>query len=382
MNRHIIVFVILSLSSPSYADTVLLRSGGIMQGEVLDETDTAVKFRSASGATEKIKKGLVASIVRKEDESAPGPEEVYAGKVKEISPNSAQDHYKLGIFCLENSMIDHADAEFSMAIDIDPSYGKLAASQMAYIDTVKRRAEKIIKMDHGDNSVPSMGLAEMKKEFANGGIVKPANKKDSELIAGIIAGLGTAEEKEACARRYIDLGDCYAARAQIGRFEDDEFGYFRIAPLCYDLASRFAQSPQTRLSAEKRINEYRARSQQMKKAGFLVPYSNLERDAILLFIKSIEDADDRKSYYGICFYMGDEYKSKVRSLSVPLVSGDRRNLEVALNCYEIAGRAYSAKDIIVAGLVKAKIQDCREWLRKDDEAMGNGWYILQVKHLS
>ncbi|MDD5270566.1 MAG: hypothetical protein PHE80_05175 [Candidatus Omnitrophica bacterium] len=368
MKMHIIMLLIFSLSSPSYADTVLLRSGGIMQGEVLDETDTAVKFRNASGVTEKIKKGLVASIVRKEDESAPGPEEIYARKVKEISPNSAQEHYKLGMFCLENSMVDHAAVEFSRAVDIDPSYEKPVAGHLAYINKVRKEAARIINMDYGDNSAPSMGIAEMKKEFANGGIVKPANKKDSELIAGIIAGLGAAEEKEACARKYIELGDGYADRAQIGRFEDDEFGYFRIAPLCYDLASRFAQSPETRLSAEKRINEYRSRSQQMKKAGFLVPSNNIEKDAILLFIKSIEDAEDRKSYYGICFYMGDEYKSKVRNLSVPLVSGDRRNLEVALNCYEIAGRAYSAKDIIVAGLVKAKIQDCREWLRKDDEA--------------
>jgi len=369
MNRPIIAFIILSLSNPSFADTVLLRSGGIMQGEVLGETDTAVKFRSASGGTEKIKKSLVASIVRKEDESAIGPEEIYAQKVKEISPNSAQDHYKLGIFCLENSMIDHAAAEFSRAVDIDPSYEKPAASHLAYVDAVKKKADKIIKMNYGDNSVPSMGIAEMKKEFGKGNIVKPVNKKDIELIAGIIEGLEAAEEKEDCARRYIELGDGYAGRAQIGRFEDDEFSYFRIAPLCYELASRFAQSPETRLSAEKRINEYRARSQQMKKAGFLVPYNSIERDAVLLFIKSLENADERKSYYGICFYMGDEYRSKVKNFNVPLVSRDRRNLEVALNCYEIAGRAYSAKDIIVAGLVKAKIQDCKEWLRRDDEAM-------------
>lgn len=370
MNRRIIAFIILSLSSPSFADTILLRSGGIMQGDVLGETDTAVKFRAASGGTEKIKKSLVASIVMKEDESAMGPEDVYAQKVKEVYPNSAQGHYKLGIFCLENSMIDHAAVEFSRAVDIDPSYEKLAANHLAYIDAVERRAENIIKMNHGDNSVPSMGLAEMKNEFGKGNIVTPTNKKDANLIAGIIAGLGTAQEKEDCASKYIELGDGYAGRAQVGRFEDNEFSYFRIAPLCYDLASRFAQSPETRLSAEKRINEYRVRSQQMKRAGFLVPFNNLERDAILLFIKSLENADDRKSYYGICFYMGDEYRSKVKNFSVPLVGADRRNLEVALNCYEIAGRAYSAKDIMVASLVKAKIRDCEEWLRRDDEAMG------------
>ena len=266
MIRIIAVIIALAFPMTAFSDTVLLKSGNIMQGDVLSEGATTVKFKCSSGQIENIKRDLIASIARKKDESLMSPEELYGQKVKSIPLNSAQDHYELGLFCLDNGLMDHAATEFNRAKDIDPTYERLVAKQLEYIDSVRKETEKIINMNGGKDQGPSLTQDEINTELGKGSIVKPVNKKDEELITAAIGSLKDAGQKEAFAREYIGLGDRFSEKAQAGKFEDDDFSYFRIAPLCYDIALRCAQRPETRLMAEKRIEAARAKLRQMQKA--------------------------------------------------------------------------------------------------------------------
>ena len=376
MIRIIAVIIALAFPMTAFSDTVLLKSGNIMQGDVLSEGATTVKFKCSSGQIENIKRDLIASIARKKDESLMSSEELYGQKVKSIPLNSAQDHYELGLFCLDNGLMDHAATEFNRAKDIDPTYERLVAKQLEYIDSVRKETEKIINMNGGKDQGPSLTQDEINTELGKGSIVKPVNKKDEELITAAIGSLKDAGQKEAFAREYIGLGDRFSEKAQAGKFEDDDFSYFRIAPLCYDIALRCAQRPETRLMAEKRIEAARAKLRQMQKAGLIVPFSKLEKDAMLLFIKGLESDVDKKSFYGMCFSMGDEYMAKVKNFGIPLQGDDLKNLEIALNYYEIAKKAYNAKDALASGIMQAKIQECMEWLRNNEESgavIGEGY---------
>ena len=95
----------------------------------------------------------------------------------------------------------------------------------------------------------------------------------------------------------------------------------------------------------------------------MIPYSESDRDAVILYIRSLKHAAGKESYYGRYYRMGSEFRAKVTADSMPLKEEDRKNLKIALHCYQIAKNAYF-RNILFSHDIEMKIQECEESLGK------------------
>lgn len=343
-----------------FADVILLKSGGIMQGEVLSETDKSIEFKNPSGAVEKIKKELIASIVKREEKLPLIPEEAYLDKLKSISPTDAKAHYELGLFCLENSLLDYALKEFNQAKNIDTEYEDIVLKHIKYIASVKEKAEKMMGVDKEvkEEDTPPLTLTRITKELKKGDLPIPYSHKDTELIIKAINSYNNKLKKE-YAQRYIELGS-YLEKAPIRKPQAENNKKPDIALFCYEIAYNVAQDSQTNALAQQKIISFKKYLEEKKKEGLIIPYSKLDKDVIILFIKGLEDKTEKSSYYGRYYYMGDEFKAMVKDCIPPKEEG-RQSLRIALYCYQITKSAY-AGSILGSGLIEAKVRECKERL--------------------
>ncbi len=105
------------------ADIIYLKTGGELEGEIIEDTPDYLTLRTKTGSIQ-IKKNRIRSIEKKEvrPEEIYRPQELYLFKLKEIDQTSAQDHYALGLFCLENNLLPQAEKEFRMAQQLDAAF--------------------------------------------------------------------------------------------------------------------------------------------------------------------------------------------------------------------------------------------------------------------
>ncbi len=366
LKRIIIVNLILvSLLFPNlfFADTILLKSGVVMEGEILSESDTGIEFKSSSGGVEKIKRNSVASIIKEGEELPLNPEQVYLEKAKSISPKDAKAHYELGLFCLENELLDYALKEFDQAIETDPKYEGLTLKHIKYIDSVKKETEKMMEADNkAQEEIPPLTSTEVTKKIQKGDLFTPYNQKDIELIVKAINALNSNKLKQEYAQKYLELAG-YLEETKMGSYGPDEYKFLQNALFYYDIVFQIAQNSQTRNLAQRKIIEFERKLEEARKAQFVIPYSESDRDAVILYIRNLKYAAGKESYYGRYYQMGDEVRAKVTTDSAPLKEEDRKNLKIALHCYEIVKNAYF-KDILFSHDIEAKIKECKERLKE------------------
>ncbi len=348
------------------ADIVLLKSGGVIEGEILSENEKSVKFKNNAGTVGEIDRNGIASVIKDEEELSLSPEELYAKKVKFVPVGNAKVHYELGLFCVKNGLLDYAVKEFNRAKDIDPKYEKLSAKEIEYIDSVRKRAQEIFEAANKlKESVLSIG--QITDEFQKGGLPVPSGSKDVDSIVSIINSAGKKETGKEYAVRYLRLGDDHAGKVKTAEADSYTYDAYSAAYFCYEIAYRGAKDPQTSSLAQKKIADIKDKLEKMKTVKIAVPYSGLDKDAIILFIKGLALTEAGKnSRFATYYYLGKEFKAKAEEQKKLSGEHDRKNIETALYCFEVA-KIGNDRDVLYKGSVEAKIKECEEALKNMKE---------------
>lgn len=117
MNRAILLAIIMSWTATAGADVVHLADGRSVEGKVVQESADSVQI--------KIPNGIVTFVNRKEIvsvERGPNAAEVYQSMAEQTSPDNAEAHFQLGLWCRDHNLAAEANSEFKRAIEIDPEH--------------------------------------------------------------------------------------------------------------------------------------------------------------------------------------------------------------------------------------------------------------------
>jgi len=175
--------VVFCFTAAALADTIILTDGTKIEGEVLEESSTAVKIMTKFGAITLNRRGIK-QIIRETAESAE-----YAEKAKKL----AQEHVELAEWCEEKGLEDEAKSHYELALKFDEE-NEAARKALGYV----KKGGKWIK-DSGEAAKEP----EKKEE--------EAKKEDEKKPAGRI----TREE-------YARLSQESVAKLQAGEYDEAE----------------------------------------------------------------------------------------------------------------------------------------------------------------
>ncbi len=102
------------------ADVIHLKSGGQMEGEIIEESADLLKLRLQMGGTLNIKKDRIERIEEKEFFLSPSAE--YKRRKGNIGKTNAQGHYELALFCIRHRMYPEAIAELNTTLKLDANF--------------------------------------------------------------------------------------------------------------------------------------------------------------------------------------------------------------------------------------------------------------------
>lgn len=105
------------IAAPASADIFHLTEGGVVEGEVVEETADLLKIRTTLGVFE-IEKSRI-----EKREAAPTPWKIYEKKLKK-TPDTADGHYKLALWCGKNGLFTEEKEHLKKAVKIDPDHLK------------------------------------------------------------------------------------------------------------------------------------------------------------------------------------------------------------------------------------------------------------------
>ena len=123
--RLLPVAALLWTSSILFADTVLLKTGGRIEGEILNPTrekGDAVQVRSAAGVKLALTPAQVVRIIAKTDLQK--QYETDAAKL----PNTIEDHAKLAEWCRESGLMEERKIHLEAILKLDPDHAAARAA--------------------------------------------------------------------------------------------------------------------------------------------------------------------------------------------------------------------------------------------------------------
>jgi len=106
------------LTASATADIVVLKSGGRIEGEVIDRGDF-VEIRIRAGVSTTIARKDIKEIIIKKS-----PIQMYQERARLIADNDSLGHYHLGLWCKDQNLARQAEKEFKKAIKIDPEHAE------------------------------------------------------------------------------------------------------------------------------------------------------------------------------------------------------------------------------------------------------------------
>jgi len=107
--------LILLVSPAALADIVFLEGGGRVEGVVTD-LGKKVKVQGLNGSVTVLKSKIADHM------KTPFVTEIYADKFGRIDSDSADDHYRLAMWCRRNMLKKRAAAHLSRALELDPDH--------------------------------------------------------------------------------------------------------------------------------------------------------------------------------------------------------------------------------------------------------------------
>ena len=105
------------MAVPASADIFHLSEGGVIEGEVVEESEDMLKIRTTLGVFE-IEKSRI-----EKREAAPAPWEHYDKKLKD-TPDTADGHYELARWCGRSGLYKEQKKHLKKAVAIDPDHLK------------------------------------------------------------------------------------------------------------------------------------------------------------------------------------------------------------------------------------------------------------------
>ncbi|MHC4661459.1 MAG: HEAT repeat domain-containing protein [Planctomycetota bacterium] len=121
MRRHttlpvLAVAITFLLVSTAAADIVILKNGGRIEGEVIDQGDS-VLVRIKDGMTTTIQRKDIKEIIIKKS-----PLQIYEEKSFALADDDLLGHYALGLWCLDQGLNKEAEIELEKVIALDPEH--------------------------------------------------------------------------------------------------------------------------------------------------------------------------------------------------------------------------------------------------------------------
>jgi len=185
MRRLLLATILAALGGVAAADTVHLRDGRKLEGELTDlggQYELKMKF-----GTLKVNKADVLRI-----EKAVNKGDLYKQKLDGLSAVDAQGHFELGQWCRQNELADEAKAAFEKAVAIDANHAG-ARRELGYLKvgekwqtagSMMRSAEALSKLGKLEQS------SEILKQLAAVGDPKDVGKDAALALARIYEKLG------------------------------------------------------------------------------------------------------------------------------------------------------------------------------------------------
>ncbi len=113
----ILLLAIISIPEKLYADILHLKTGGTIDGGIIEETDTYVRIKTDPGIEFTVEKNKIESVEKKET-----AEDVYLKRLKDLKDDDAKGHYELALWCENKKLNQHAKKEFQKAIEVNHTY--------------------------------------------------------------------------------------------------------------------------------------------------------------------------------------------------------------------------------------------------------------------
>jgi len=117
----------LALAISARADVVRLKSGGSVEGVIVQKTKTHVVVQTNSGGKVTLRLADVASIERK-----PSAFQMYREMLAKLPDDDADGHFSLGLWCQEHHLFRQAREQFQKTIAINPNH-KGAREKLGYV---------------------------------------------------------------------------------------------------------------------------------------------------------------------------------------------------------------------------------------------------------
>ncbi len=122
---------------------VTLRNGTVYRGVELPGRSTpetrAFRFARMPFAAIAVKDIKAAKPIRLREGELYSPQERYRRKLAVASPKTAEDYYRLGLWCLENDLAQEAGDNFEKAVLLDPGYAEKTAAKKADVEALRDR---------------------------------------------------------------------------------------------------------------------------------------------------------------------------------------------------------------------------------------------------
>ena len=184
-------------------DIIHLKAGKV-EGIIVKKTDTELVVETTAGKVT-LNPADVVKIERKSS-----PLELYREMAREVKPNDADGHFKLGLWCLDSRLYREANEEFRKAIALEPDH-EGARERLGYVRKdgkwmtrpEAKRADGFVK--HGDRWITEEqrdklerreAVIAWRKRFQQAVAAKPVRE---EAVAARIAALLRGRDSEAAA---------------------------------------------------------------------------------------------------------------------------------------------------------------------------------------
>jgi hypothetical protein len=126
--RGVVLFVpvlLAALTSPVRADTLHLKGGDKIEGEVVKDLGEALRFRTLSGVVDIEKERIVKHV------KGPSPWRLYENQRK-AAPDTAEGHYQLALWCRKHGLRAEEIEHLERVIRLDPEHAD-ARQALGYV---------------------------------------------------------------------------------------------------------------------------------------------------------------------------------------------------------------------------------------------------------
>jgi tetratricopeptide (TPR) repeat protein len=329
-----IFLLILLLHEPVYADIVYLKSGGKLEGKVVNTTQDTYEIKVKSGKVV-IKKEDVQSMEEKPVDISKiySPIEEYRERLSKIDPKDAKAHFQLGFFCLEYSFYDEATDEFNLAKELDISFTQKVDKQLKSIEDLRAKDSYLRKKEDIKEIVEKEEQfgKEIRSQLGPMKQYSPDSTFDTE---GFKMYLDTFKDED---KKTEYLRDCFlkAQKAEKEVLPETNVPTARqkllLALDLYKSAS-FSKEPAVSNPAKEALKRLTKKLIEPEKDRLSVPIGRLYKE-INEFLATIS-MDEAQSYCSGYLKMGKALEQEVDNLSINSEES-KLKLGTALNCYLI-----------------------------------------------